>query len=463
MAVAYSPGGQVLAEGGSDGQVRLWSTVTGAPLAVIPQPQPVTSLTWDGPGLLAAGDADGYVRAWRLPVPPLMTGTPAYTLAFSPGGGALAVGSTGLQLWNPATRHLTASAAIPRAVPGDIVNAVAFSPGGTLISTGYGDGRVQLWRRSAGLVPLGTPQTASQASPSAGANAVEFVAFNSRGTILASGADDGIVRLWNIANPARPVLVSTIRASVDAVFSVAFSPSGRILAAASADDKVRLWNVTNPAAPVLLGKALTGPVNTAYSVAFSPRGHLLAVGSADRDVRLWDISDPARPRRIGPVLAGPSGYVYSVAFGPGGRVLAAGNTDGSVWLWNLADPAHPGLIATLTGPTGHVFSVGFGHGGRTVAAADSSGLVWLWNIQAGAAARGVCAMAGQPLARAEWHVYVPGLPYAPPCRLFRLCGGTMARESYAGQAAGQLRQMRASARSSLVPVPVLMARTRSAP
>ena len=99
-----------------------------------------------------------------------------------------------------------------------------------------------------------------------------------------------------------------------------------------------------------------------------------------------------------------------------GRVLAAGNTDGSVWLWHLTDPAHPGLIATLTGPTGHVFSVGFGHGGRTVAAADSSGLAWLWDIQADAAARGVCAMAGQPLARAEWDVYVPGLPYAPPCR-----------------------------------------------
>jgi hypothetical protein len=62
MAVAFSPGGQVLAEGGSDDKVRLWSTATGAPLAVIPEPQPVTSLTWDGPGLLVAGDADGYVR-----------------------------------------------------------------------------------------------------------------------------------------------------------------------------------------------------------------------------------------------------------------------------------------------------------------------------------------------------------------------------------------------------------------
>jgi WD40 repeat protein/transcriptional regulator with XRE-family HTH domain len=409
MTVAFSPGGRMLAEGGSDGRVLLWDTATHALLGAFPHPQPVTSLAWDGTHLLIAGDADGYVRAWRVPPPGLMTGSAANSVAFSPGGPTLAVGGSGLQLWNPATHAITASAR----VPGTVVNAVAFVPGGHLIATGYGDGKIQLWRHGAGLVPLGTPRTASISS-SAATNNVECVAFRGDGAILASGGDDGTVRLWDVADPAAPKLLSTVLDSPSAmVFSVAFSPNGRILAAASGDDLVRLWNVRDPARPVLLGR-LTGPTNYAMAVAFSPDGRTLAVGSADRDIRLWDVADPAHPHRVGRMLTGPSGYVYSVAFSPGGRTLAAG-TDGSVWLWDLTSPASPRLVATLAGPTGHVRSVAFSPSGHTLAAADSAGQVWLWDTSARDVTAAICATSGQPLTRSEWWTYLPGRPYTPPC------------------------------------------------
>src|SRR5262249_56355005 len=121
-------------------------------------------------------------------------------------GGCVRVGGgrRGRQWWTLATRDMAPSAGIPRPAPGDLVNAVAFSPGGNLIATGYGDGRIQLWRHGARLVPLGTPRTASRASPGAGDNAVQFLAFRPGGGILASASDDGTVRLWDVRDPATP-------------------------------------------------------------------------------------------------------------------------------------------------------------------------------------------------------------------------------------------------------------------
>ena len=417
-AVSFGPGGGSLAAGSSDDRVLVWNLATRALTAILPNPQPVTSLAWAGTHQLFSGDADGTVRAWQLPTPVLRVGGTVNSIAYSGPGPAgsrvagryLATGSTGLQLWDPVQHRELAARAIPGPAS-NVVNAVAFAPQAPLLAAGYGNGKVQLWR----VQPPGTLRPVSRPVRASTLKMVESVAFSPDGRLLATGGDDGDIRLWSVTDPARPRLLATVADAGTFVFSVAFSPDGRTLAAASADNLTRLWNVSNPGHPAQLCRPLGGPTSYAISVAFSPDGRTLAVGAADKTVHLWNVADPARPRPLGAPLTGPEGYVYSVAFSPDSRTLATGVTDGTVWLWNVARPARPTLVATLTGPSSQVYSVAFGPGGAVLAAGSADGTVRLWDTGVRAAAQAVCATAGQPLTRAEWSAYLPGRRYDPPC------------------------------------------------
>ena len=108
--------------------------------------------------------------------------------------------------------------------------------------------------------------------------------------MLASGALDGTVRLWDIADPAHPQpLGQPLASGTAAIRSVAFSRDGRMLASGGLDGTVRLWDVADPAHPQPLGQSLASGV-AVDSVAFSGDGHTLASGGDDGTTRLWDLN-----------------------------------------------------------------------------------------------------------------------------------------------------------------------------
>ena len=94
------------------------------------------------------------------------------------------------------------------------------------------------------------------------------IVYSPDGTRLASGSEDGIVRLWEAATGDE---VHRLEGHMDEVQSVAFSPDGMLVASGSSDGTVRLWEV---ASGDQVGQLADDGVATLgmTSVVFSPDG-----------------------------------------------------------------------------------------------------------------------------------------------------------------------------------------------
>ena len=189
------------------------------------------------------------------------------------------------------------------------------------------------------------------------------VSFSSDGTLLATGAANGIVQLLDVATRE---IIDTLDGHTDDVKSVSFSPDGTRLATGSLDGTVKLWDVVTQRTIATLEAHAKGVT----SVAFSPNGLLLAAGTTD-GIQLWDVNTQEHVDTLS------AKNVNAVSFSPDGTRLASGEgetLDGAVKLWDLK--TKEAITITEGHFTLHVLSLSFSRDGKRLAVASGSATVW---------------------------------------------------------------------------------------
>ncbi|GAA3098368.1 helix-turn-helix domain-containing protein [Streptosporangium carneum] len=243
------------------------------------------------------------------------------------------------------------------------VNTAVFSPDGRTLATGNDDGEVRLWevatRRSFRVLPTG----------SAHGSSVHTMAFSPDGTILAAAGGQS-VQLWNVAT--RRPLATLLTNHITVVTLVRFSPDGATLHTVSANGTVQRWDV---ASRRLITSLSTARVTTVLMTALSPDGDTVAVAPTDdRRLQLWDVTT----RRMTGTLFIDGVSVYrSVRFSPDGRLLATFGQDEPVRLWEVATGR---LIGKL--PVERAGELAFSLDGRLLATSDvgTSSRIRLWDL-----------------------------------------------------------------------------------
>lgn len=215
---------------------------------------------------------------------------------------------------------------------------------------------------------------------------IASVAFNSDGTLVATGGRDRSIRLWD---PSTARLV-TLLSQNHPVTGLAFSPGADLLAAAGGGKKIRLWD---PVTGLAMGDLGGGWRTVITAVAFSPDGSLLATSGGDGKARLWQHSSG----RVLATLDHPTD-VPTVTFSPDGSLLATGSADGKIRLWDVASGtltatlSVAGALDTIAGILGEdpsfdstlgVAAVAFSPDGVLLCSGSGDGKARLWETSTG--------------------------------------------------------------------------------
>ncbi|KAH7349299.1 hypothetical protein B0T11DRAFT_288935 [Plectosphaerella cucumerina] len=199
---------------------------------------------------------------------------------------------------------------------------------------------------------------------------VSCVAFSRNSKLLASGARDGTIRIWETStDDCKTVLYD---GEINGVRSLDFSHDSKILAATSSSS-ILLWNIRTGQCTSRIEHNKLDYIRT---IRLSLDSKMLLSGSDDGNVRLWD----TRSGTCNVTLKGHQHRIESVRFSPNNKKLLSGSYDNTARLW---DAASGNCLFVLEGHRARVNSVAFSRDATVLVTAACDSTIRCWDANTG--------------------------------------------------------------------------------
>ena len=254
------------------------------------------------------------------------------------------------------------------------VKSAAFHPYLPLLATGADNGVAKLWR----LFP-GSVWAACRSTWCGHTAAVCSMMFHPRWPLLATGSVDGAAKLWQFnSDYTSATCAFTLQGHSGGVLSVVFHARLPLLVAGNPGKCVKVWNINGDGSHAVCVATLHDHAEEHGSVDFHPVLPLFATGGRGSAVTLWQLNGDCTGIHCVAVLNAHSN-VCSVGFHARLPLLATGSADGSVRMWVVSPSGtSAACVATLLGHQACVRHVAF-HRHLPLLATSTGHTIHIWS------------------------------------------------------------------------------------